>query len=224
MTSTLAPGLTPAHDKRYDFDAWWSLSGEFVETPNERRGGWSGVVRATWNGVPCYVKRQHNHLCRSAGHPFGWPTASREHFYLNRVGALGIIVPQVLYHGVRQQYGKVDAVLATRALAGFAPLSAQALDAERRIRLAAAVGHTIGILHRARLQHGCLYDKHIMVRWSADTPEVALLDLEKMRPRLTRRIAADRDLSQLRRHQQLWTASEWRQLEAAHASMMSSRR
>lgn len=224
MSATLARPLTPPAGGDDPFRLWWSLPGEYVESPNTRRGGWSGVVRAQWDGAPCYIKRQRNHLCRTAAHPLGWPTASREHFYLERVRALGIPVPEVLYHDTRRTAEGVDAVLATRALAGFVPLSCQsALTPIRRSRLAQRLGRLLGLLHRARLQHGCLYDKHIMVRWHGDTPDIALLDLEKMRRRLTRRSAAEHDLRQLRRHQQVWNDEEWRKLETAHAAALSGR-
>ncbi|CAL95778.1 lipopolysaccharide kinase InaA family protein [Azoarcus olearius] len=222
MSGTLTTSYTYVAPTRSDFEAWWALPGEFVEPPNERRGGWSGVVRSQWQGEQCYVKRQRNHQCRGALHPFGWPTASREHFYLRRVKALGIAVPEVLYHGVRRDFGGIDAVLATKALTGFVPLSSIGrLDAATRRRLAIDLGDLLGRMHRARLQHGCLYDKHIMVRLNGGQPELALLDLEKMRYRITRRAAAERDLSQLRRHQQLWNDAEWRMLEEAHAARLA---
>lgn len=223
MSSAIATAFTAPQRRHEDFEAWWSLPGEYVEAPNQRRGGWSGVVRAHWRDRPCYIKRQHNHLFRSAVHPFGWPTASREHFYLQRVRALGIAVPEVIYHGIRRSAGEIDAVLATHALAGFAPLADQHdLDATTRLYLARSLGSLLGTLHRARLQHGCLYDKHIMVRWRDDGTDLALLDLEKMRYRLTRRHAAARDLSQLRRHQQLWRSAEWRALEDSHALTLAA--
>lgn len=222
MTSAIATDFArpPATDG--DFATWWSLPGDYVEAPNHRRGGWSGVVRAHWRDRPCYIKRQHNHLCRSAAHPLGWPTASREHFYLNRVRALGITVPEVIYHGVQHRADGIDAVLVTHALAGFSPLAQQqGLGASARLYLACSLGSLLGTLHRARLQHGCLYDKHIMVRWRDDGADLALLDLEKMRYRLTRKSAAQRDLNQLRRHQQLWSATEWRALEDCHARALT---
>lgn len=222
LARPLGAATAPGPGVGDDFDLWWSLPGDWVEAPNERRNGWSGVVRTQFGGRRCYIKRQCNHLCRTPAHPFGWPTASREWHYLHRLHALGIVVPLPLYHASRPTAAGVEAVLATAELTGFTPLSAQTgLTAPRRQALATAVGHMLGVLHRARLQHGCLYDKHVMVCWRDDQAQVALLDLEKMRPRLRRSSAARRDLAQLRRHQSLWSDTEWNTLLHAHALAMA---
>lgn len=144
---------------------WWSVTGDWVEPPNIRRRGWSGVVRARSGNITCYVKRQHNHLCHSLTHPFGWPTACREGHFLRVVRKLGVHVPEVLFLGHRVSGNEHEAILVTRALDGYEPLSAQTrLEQENALMLAQAVGQVLGTLHHARLQHGCLYDKHIMVR------------------------------------------------------------
>src|SRR5690606_4943115 len=61
------------------FEQWWQLQGEWVEEPNQRRGGESGVQRLQVDqGQLLYAKRQVGHLCRSLSHPFGRPTVLRE--------------------------------------------------------------------------------------------------------------------------------------------------
>lgn len=202
-----------------DFAGWWKLPGEWVETPNERRGGWSGMMRARIGDAVYYVKKQHNHLYRTWRHPLGWPTTDREHANVRRLQALGVGTPEVVFNGVQRSADGLDGVLVTKELQGYADLAAQqGLSAEQKQRLAQAVGALVGRMHRAHLQHSCLYDKHIMVRWAGETPEVALIDLEKLRiPYLPWR-AARHDLDQLRRHQQLWNESEWTVLLAAHAA------
>lgn len=196
---------------------WWSLTGDWVEPPNIRRQGWSGVIRAQSGGTTYYIKRQHMHLCRSLTHPFGWPTACREGHFLRIVHKLGLQVPEVLFLGHHGAGGEHEAILVTRALDGYLPLSTQTqLRDEQAVALALAVGQVLGTLHRARLQHGCLYDKHIMVRWRDKQPDIALLDLEKMRRRLTRTAAARRDLAQLHRHQHVFDDHAWCALTHAH--------
>lgn len=223
----IAPSLSTSTTDRPaasgDFAYWWSLPGDWVEAPNERRNGWSGMIRAHVNGRTYYIKRQRNHSCRTLGHPFGWPTASREWHYLSRLHEFGLPVPTPRYHGTRRTAEGLEAVLVTDELNGFTDLDAQeALDAAQRTRLAATVGTMVGRLHRARLQHGCLYGKHIMVRWQGETPEVALIDLEKMRARLRRSTAVEHDLDQLARHQAIWSADEWAVLLAAHRRGLST--
>ena len=200
-----------------DFAFWWNVAGEWVEAPNERRSGWSGMLRVRYQGRTVYVKRQHNHLCRTLSHPLGWPTASREHSYLHRLNTLQLGAPTPIFHGTVRHPDGTDAVLVTEELQDFLPLSAQTeLDPARRTTLAQEVGNVLGTLHRARLQHSCLYDKHIMVGWQEDAPEIALIDLEKMRPRLTGRAAAKHDLKQLKRHQAIWSENDWNALEISH--------
>ncbi|WP_418647110.1 lipopolysaccharide kinase InaA family protein [Thauera butanivorans] len=211
---------------RNDFDYWWTLPGDWVEEPNERRSGWSGVIRAvTGNGV-AYVKRQRNHLFRSLRHPLGWPTASREWYFLLQLRALGIAAPTPLFHAVRHTAAGIEAVLATAALEDYHPLhELEALPADRRATVADALGQTLGRLHRERLQHSCLYDKHVMIRLHHDAPpDVALLDLEKMRRRLTPGQAARHDLAQLRRRQRLFDDQEWARLLASHARALAGER
>ena len=214
--------LALAEDAPDAFEYWWSVKGEWVEPPNARRDGWSGMLRVRHHGRLVYVKRQCNHLCRTLRHPLGWPTASRERFYLDRLCELGLRSPSPLFHGAIRGGNGVKSLLVTEELAGFLPLSAQTgLPWAQRARLARAVGRVLATLHRARLQHGCLYDKHIMVRWRDDTPEIALIDLEKMRSRLTGRAAARHDLAQLGRHQKIWSAEDWCLLELSHAAALA---
>lgn len=200
-----------------DFGYWWNVPGDWVEPPNERRNGWSGMLRVRDGGTLYYVKRQRNHLCRTVAHPLGWPTASREWYYIDQLRRIGLHVAEPVFHGVSTGPEGKDAVLVTRELAGFTALSElTSLDHGQRITLARALGHSLGVMHRARLQHSSLYDKHIMVRWHADRPEIALIDLEKMRRRPSRRAAARHDLEQLRRRQGILGDEEWAVLEDAH--------
>ena len=61
------------------FDYWWQVSGDWVEPPNERRGGTSGVIwHVPAQGPIFYIKRQEGHIFRSLRYPFGRPTCLRE--------------------------------------------------------------------------------------------------------------------------------------------------
>lgn len=209
---------TGQHMAEWDFDYWWNAPGDWVEPPNERRNGWSGMLRVHGESGTLYVKRQRNHLCRTLAHPFGWPTASREWHYLNLLRTLGLRAPVPVFHGVRRGAEGLEAVVVTEELAGYADLSRQGeLSRAQLTRLAERLGTCLGVLHGARLQHSCLYDKHVMVRWRDDQPDVALIDLEKMRPRLRASAAARHDLEQLRRRQSLLDDDAWAVLLQAHA-------
>lgn len=205
-----------------DFAYWWSAPGEWVEPPNERRNGWSGMMRVPDGERVLYVKRQCNHLCRTWRHPFGWPTASREWLYLHRLQQLGVAAPVPVFHEVRRTPEGVEAVLVTEELVGYAALDDQhGLEPAQRALLASEIGRMLARLHGARLQHSSLYGKHVMVRWDGGSPHAALIDLEKMRPRLTRRLAARHDLEQLARRQQVLRGEDWTTLLTVHAASMA---
>ncbi|MCO2015712.1 InaA protein, partial [Pseudomonas aeruginosa] len=63
-------------------------------------------------------------------------------------------------------------------------------------------------MNLAHWQHGCLYPKHIFVRVEGEAIEVALIDLEKSRRRLTVNKASQHDLKQLKRRSS-WTGAQW---------------
>lgn len=205
-----------------DFDGWWNMPGDWIEEPNIRRSGWSGMVTCRIGATLYFIKKQNNHLCRSLFHPLGIPTTDREFTNIQRLSALGIKVPEPVFHGNRKTAEGFAGLLVTRELEGFKAIdTATTLSPEQKTRLAAAVGQTVGRMHRARLQHSCLYDKHVMFRWQEDGPEIALIDLEKLRrPYLPWR-AAEHDLDQLRRHQQIWTTEDWQTLLAAHTAALN---
>jgi len=72
--------VSPSHtatENRFEF--YWQQQGEWVEEPNQRRGGESGVQRIhEANGRLLYVKRQVGHTYRSWRYPLGRPTVLRE--------------------------------------------------------------------------------------------------------------------------------------------------
>lgn len=224
MERALAQAAVAAADP-YDF--WRDLPGEWVEPPNQRRGGFSGVQRVRGpDGLPVYRKQQIGHAHRDWRHPLGEPTVLREARALRAFAALGIGVPTLLFCGRRDTPAGEQALLVTEALAGFESLQAlqergalQQFSPLRRAALFHGLGALLARLHRARWQHGCLYPKHIFLRSTGDAqpPELALLDLEKSRRRLTRRQAARHDLRQLRRHTG-WTDADWAYLEAGYRS------
>lgn len=180
-------------------------------------------MRCLVDGEVYYVKRQLNHQCHTLSHPFGWPTASREWHYLKRLASAGIGAPPAVFHAVRRSKEGVEAVVVTRELSGFEDLRAwERLEPEGRLELARVVGSLLGRLHRARLQHSSLYDKHVMARRTSAGFEAALIDLETMRPRFSAGLAARRDLEQLRRRQRVFGDIEWAALLAAHSRSLSA--
>lgn len=205
------------------FDRWWNTAGDWVEAPNVRRGGESGVQRLQLpDGTLAYVKRQVGHLYRSLRHPLGRPTALRERDALIAFRELGIQVPELLFCDAQHAQGGWRALLVSAALEGYQDLDhwyaeggGKALSEAEHERFLATLGEVLARMHRHRWQHGCLYPKHIFVAERAGPQgkefSVALLDLEKCRQRLGIDTAARRDMLQLRRHSS-WSAAQWRTL------------
>lgn len=205
---------TAAGGARDDFSAWWQADGEWVEAPNRRRGGESGVMRVENEaGRVFYVKRQVGHLHRSLRHPLGRPTVLREREALLAFARLGVGVPGLAFAAARRGSEGWCALLVTEALEGMLDLDSwYAGPRHGQTRVMQALGVALARLHRGRWQHGCLYAKHVFLRQEENGQvEVAFLDLEKSRRRLSRRQAAQHDLRQLRRHSPL-SEDDWRLL------------
>lgn len=216
--------VEPTVSKGERFAFFWDQNGEWVEEPNQRRGGESGVKRVyTDAGGLIYVKRQIGHTYRSWLHPFGRPTVLRERDALQGLSQLDVNVPKLIFCGAqRDESHEWRALLVTEALDGFDELQnwyaaggreqyGEALHDQLLQELATHLAR----MHLGRWQHSCLYMKHIFVRVvgeGADArAEVALLDLEKCRRRLTASSAARHDIKQLRRHSS-FTSTDWQKL------------
>lgn len=198
------------------FERFWNLAESWVEEPNSRRKGSSGVIRTSIDGNHLYVKKQINHLHYSIPYPMGRPTALREAEAIAAVGGLGINVPEVIYCDSRRVDGEHHALLVTKALDGYLSLDdfgAQSPGADEleNYKLIRAVASTLAVLHRNRWQHSALYAKHIFVRKQGSDYKVALIDLEKMRRRLTFQQASLHDINQFSRHQTCWEQMHWQQ-------------
>jgi hypothetical protein len=198
----------------------WSIEGRFMEELNYRRGGWSGIVLheiRLQNGQPqrIIIKRQENHTFRSFSRPIkGIPTFWREYRNIRRLQTLGIPTIHPLFYGERESKGNIQAVMAVRFLEGYksfdeilAEKNTNAhLDLINIINPAAMMAAKI---HSLRIQHGCLYGKHVFVKPAMNSPaDVRFIDLEKMHSGLSCYSVAIHDLSALFRHAP-WTDDSW---------------
>jgi tRNA A-37 threonylcarbamoyl transferase component Bud32 len=211
------------------FETLWTLEAPWVEEPNYRRRGWSGMSRIELKGtsstpVGVYLKRQENHGYRSIENPFRYrPTAYREYKRLVAMNAAGIAAPEVLYYGERQTGKKMQAILMTREIPQNIPLDDYLLLSGNRPpdevrRLIADTAILIAKLHRHHFQHCSLYGKHVLISGFdaaqptpppiGSKPVPYLIDVEKSRRRLSRMAIAVRDLNQLYRHVP-WTTAQW---------------
>lgn len=206
------------------FETWWQQQGEWVEEPNHRRGGESGVQRLYQdNGRVLYAKRQVGHVYRSLRYPFGRPTVLRERDALLALPLLGVKAAKLFYCDVqRDAAGLWRGLLVTEALKGFQQLDHWYAEGGRERfgkavneQLLAQVADMLARFHRAGWQHGSLYQKHLFVRveqvGERVEVETALLDLEKSRRRISKLQAARHDMLQLQRHSS-WSAGDWERL------------
>ncbi|HDS1735661.1 lipopolysaccharide kinase InaA family protein [Pseudomonas sp. BP8] len=216
--------MATAQGQGSQFDYYWQQQGEWVEEPNQRRGGESGVQRLNdASGQLLYAKRQIGHTYRSLLHPFGRPTVLREQDALHSFEQLGVRVPRIVYCGAqRDRDHQWRALLVSEALDGFVDLDSWHAEGARGAypqvlheRMLKDLADNLARMHLGHWQHGCLYGKHVFIKVTGEgeqaRAEVALLDLEKCRRRISRQRAALNDLGQLRRHSSL-NDSEWRTL------------
>ncbi|MBL8395016.1 MAG: inaA protein [Candidatus Accumulibacter sp.] len=220
-----------------NFDHLWSLSSDWHEVPNQRRGGWSGVSRHVLaDGMAIFVKRQENYLCRTLRHPLrGTPTFHREYQNILRLNRHAIGTLEALYYGDRVVAGEWRAILVTRALDQFISLDEWNLAHQpdvpgERQSLIAAIADACARLHHHHLQHGCLYGNHVFVRRFPESPggyqesDVRFIDLEKLRRGISRRHAGAHDLDQLQRHTRGWTEDDWRAFRPAYRQRLAELR
>jgi hypothetical protein len=204
------------------FDALWALQADWFEPPNRRRGGWSGVSRyrlrrPDGSSVGVFVKRQEDHGYRTLLHPLrGLPTFVRELANIQRYRRCGVPTLEPVYCAWRLHQGRQQAILVTEELAGYRSL----LEIERdwqqqgwppraeRLPVLYAVADLVRRMHACRLQHNCLYPKHVFLRRGQAGWQARVIDLEKTKRPWCRRLAQVRDLSTLSRYSAGWSRSE----------------
>ena len=185
--------------RRHDldtFEALWRLPEQWVEPPNVRRGGWSGVTPSRVIRVTLYVKRQQGQRRRFAHRPWcSRPTYYHEFLALNRLSRLGVPVVEWLLYA--EQDGA--AILVTRAPSGFVDLKtlSEMSNGPRLQAGASRLGDALARMHALRWQHGACYPAHFLIH--PETLAVRMLDLERCRRRRSRMAASTADLDQLTR-------------------------
>lgn len=212
-------GITKKNDDQ-EFHDWWGRTGEWVEEPNQRRGGESGVQLLTPSTADLprlYSKRQINHTYSSLRYPFGHPTALREKNAIQALERLGVKVPKLTFYKTVKKGKDWYALLVTEELKDFVSLEewyskhcTQGIDSSIIKSTLKQIALTLTLMHLAGWQHGCCYAKHIFIRTSPQQPpEVALLDLEKARRRWPASRAALKDIKQLGRHRADMPEAHW---------------
>lgn len=210
---------------RDEFDNWWATEGDWVEEPNYRRKGMSGVQCVERDGKTLYVKRMTQHLFHSARYPFGRPTIVREIQVIRELERAGVIVPKIVYGNATKVNGEWRALLITEDMTGFVSIEAwyqqhaiAPYPDEVREAMLKAVALAFKKMHSLNRQHGCCYVRHIYVK-TEGTVEAGFLDLEKSRRRLRRHKAAKHDFSQLEKYLSPIPKADWEQVKAYYYAL-----
>lgn len=198
-----------------EFQRWWATKGDWVEEPNHRRNGMSGVQKIEQNGKTLYVKRMTHHLFYSLRYPLGRPTIVREIQVIKELEQAGVIVPKIVYGKALKIDGEWRALLVTEEMAGFTCISEwyeeqpnnPATD-EIRLTMLRQVAQAFKGMHSIRRQHGCCYVRHIFVKTEGKI-EAGFLDLEKSRRRWLREKAIRHDFAQLEKHLAPIPPADW---------------
>lgn len=197
-----------------NFDALWNLQAEWFETPNQRRGGWSGVCRVELlhprgGTVVLYLKRQQNHRHYCWRHPIkGSATFQREARNIVNFKKLGIPSLNLIYFGEQEIKGDNQAILITEALTDYAALDhwlnhwqGSPLTTMMKEKITFQLAKVIRAMHDAGYRHGSLYPKHIYLKVNDEQePEVRLIDLEKARYSPFKKERVLKDLGTLKKH------------------------
>lgn len=201
-----------AHNGLADFEALWALQADWFESPNERRGGWSGVSRCELQRpdggtATIFLKRQLNHRTRSFWHPVdGVSTFAREFKRIMAFKHHGIPSLEPVFFGTRGNGADQRAILATAELGGFVPLDTLVAQWARdgvpplaeRVRIMAAVAALARKMHDCRIRHSCFFPKHVFVHVTPEgRVEARVIDLEKSRSHQLISRCAARDLYSL---------------------------
>lgn len=186
-----------------EFQQWWDTKGDWVEEPNERRNGMSGVQCIEQNGKKLYVKRMTQHLFRSVRYPFGRPTIIREIQVIKELENVGVSVPKIVYGKALKIDGEWRALLVTEDMDGFICIGdwyeqhhVSPYPDEVRLEMLRQVAVAFKRMHSIRRQHGSCYVRHIYVKTTGQIA-AGFLDLEKSRRRWTQQEAREHDFKQL---------------------------
>lgn len=212
-------------ERGLSFDFLWRLPLKPLGGYNTGRGcgGWSTAGSLSLhfpNGAQkrLIIKRQKNHTKRTFRHPFrGIPTLAREISSIFLYKRFRIPTPKPVFYAQRSAPDSARAILITEYLEGYTPLDELVRNWQEhgwpkrneREPLLRAIASVLGKLHQNRLQHNCLYPKHVLIRQAEHEVLVALIDLEKNKWRPFGNGRRVRDLESLFRRTEGWSRTDY---------------
>jgi len=183
---------------------------EWFETPNKRRGGWSGVSRIVLKtksdvSEPVFLKIQQNHFYRSWRNAFLKKLSyTREFHAIRQLQHITSCVPEIIMHAEWKQNGARMCVIMSKSLDEWQSLAhwlARRPGREDIYRVLTALADTLRPIHQASWAHFGLFQKHIFVRKGDEGDyKIKLIDFEKARKTILARQSVIEDLSRFLRH------------------------
>ncbi len=190
---------------------------DWFETPNKRRGGWSGVTRIVLNpDAPqpeqkaVFLKIQQNHFYIAPNTGFRKRlTFEREYAAMTALRPACPEIPEVLMFAKWTKDGNKGSILVTEALDGW-HLLRDWQDGKAKLpkpdqatlhQALSAIAATSRRINQAGWIHMCFSAKHIFVRPRSDNGfDVRVIDLEKTRKRIGLGRRTVKDSSHFLRH------------------------
>ena len=200
------------------YDYFWQLPKNWFEAPNYRRGGWSGVIKYDlphnqFIDVPVFVKLQSNSVYKTIKHPFkGQPTLLREFINTQNAIEAGVKTLDFVYFA-RDDF---DAILVSKSLEGYQDLT-QALFSIKdnvavRNTIIKLLSDNLCAMHQAKIKHGSLYGKHVLVKINGNNVDLRFIDFEKARHSRSMMSCIVRDIYSLFKHCDQLTEEDYQYL------------
>ncbi len=200
-----------------DIEAVVGREFDWFETPNQRRGGWSGVSRIVLNPnvspedqKTVFLKIQQNHWFRAPNNFFRRHlTFEREIDAMTQISSIVNCTPEVLLFGRWITGQDAWAVIITRSLDGWLPLNGWLLgknglvppDQATLLKIFEAIASTSRQLNEAGWVHLSFSAKHLFVRPNKEAAyDICLIDYEKCRRHIFSGYRTIKDCSHFMRH------------------------
>lgn len=174
------------------FESLWAYDTSSDQAAITRGAGWKKVVRlelkdANGDSQSFYLKRQDDQVVRHVLRPLGEASFAREFRAIQRFAHLGIPALEAAFFDQRDVGGHRQAILLTRALDIYKPLTVwyqrwEQLAWRDRQDLILAAAALVRALHNAERMHNSLYPKHIFLKLDDDGAGARLIDLVETRP------------------------------------------
>ncbi len=201
------------------FEQLWALQTPWFEEPNQRRNGWSGVVKLSLTNekgktIAIFIKRQENHNCKTPLHPFkGIPTFRREFLNIKRLNKNHIPTLSTVYYGERIANEKHQSILITQSLENYQSLEDFCTNNDnkslpQRKKIMTLAGEISRKMHDAHFRHNCFYPKHLFLKYDQYVVDIRVIDLEKLKWLPFYQNIREHDLSQLIRHSKHMTQND----------------